>query len=73
MLYKHNKYICDFNIYLPSIDDKLINFINTIENNYNEIELKLIKKAYNLIKNMLFNGDKKCICYLYFSFSHFVI
>jgi superfamily II DNA/RNA helicase len=27
-------------------------------------EIKLIKKAYNLIKNMLFNGDKKCICYL---------
>ena len=60
----NNKYICDFNIYLPLIDDKLINFINTIENNYNKIEIKLIKKAYNLITNMLFNGDKKCICYL---------
>jgi superfamily II DNA or RNA helicase len=58
------KYICDFKIYLPNIDENLEKFINFIKNNYSDIEIKLIKKAYNLIKNMLFNGDKKCICYL---------
>jgi ERCC4-related helicase len=60
----NNKYICDFNIYLPYQTEELINFLNIIKNNYNEMEIKLIKKAYNLVKSMLFNGDKKCICYL---------
>jgi superfamily II DNA or RNA helicase len=59
-----NKYICDFNIYLANVSNKLIEFLEVIKNNYNGIELKLIKKAYNLVKSMLFNGDKKCICYL---------
>jgi superfamily II DNA or RNA helicase len=59
-----NKYICDFNIYLPDLSRELIKSLELITTNYNEIELKLIKKAYNLIKSMLFNGDKKCICYL---------
>ena len=59
-----NKYICDFNIYLPNISKELIKFMEIIKNNYNDMELKLIKKAYNLVKSMLFNGDKKCICYL---------
>ena len=58
------KYICDFNIYLPDESDKLNKFMEVINNNYNNIELKLIKKAYNLVKSMLLNGDKKCICYL---------
>jgi superfamily II DNA or RNA helicase len=58
-----NKYICDFNIYLPNIPE-IKNFIEFIENNYIPLEIKMIKKAYNLIKSMLFNGDKKCICYL---------
>ena len=59
-----NKYICDFKIYLPTDSDELNKFMGVIKNNYNENELKLIKKAYNLVKSMLFNGDKKCICYL---------
>jgi superfamily II DNA or RNA helicase/phage anti-repressor protein len=59
-----NKYICDFNIYLLNITDKTNNFIDVIKENYNNLEIKLVKKAYNLIKSMLFNGDKKCICYL---------
>jgi hypothetical protein len=59
-----NKYICDFNVYLPDLSKELIESLEIITINYNDIELKLIKKAYNLIKNMLFNGDKKCICYL---------
>ena len=58
------KYICDFNIYLPDISNELQKFMDVINDNYDINELKLIKKAYNLIKNMLFNGDKKCICYL---------
>jgi superfamily II DNA or RNA helicase len=59
-----NKYICDFNIYLPNITDEMTKFIDVVKINYKENEIKLIKKAYNLIKSMLFNGDKKCICYL---------
>jgi superfamily II DNA or RNA helicase len=59
-----NKYICNFNIYLPNITDEIIKFLEVIKNNYNDMELKLIKKAHNLVKSMLFNGDKKCICYL---------
>jgi hypothetical protein len=58
-----NKYICDFNIYLPNIPE-IKKFIEFIENNYTPLEIKIIKKAYNLIKSMLYNGDKKCICYL---------
>ena len=59
-----NKYICDFNIYLPDVSQELNKFVEVINQNYNDTELKLIKKAYNLVKSMLFNGDKKCICYL---------
>ena len=58
-----NKYICNFNIYLPDIPE-INKYVEIIKNNYTEQEIKLIKKAYNLIKSMLFNGDKKCICYL---------
>ena len=58
-----NKYICDFNIYLPEITD-ITNFIEFIESKYTVDKIKIIKKAYNLIKGMLFNGDKRCICYL---------
>jgi ERCC4-related helicase len=58
-----NKYICDFNIYLANISNELTKFMEAIKN-YNVTEMKLIKKAYNLVKSMLFNGDKKCICYL---------
>jgi predicted helicase len=28
------------------------------------IDEKIIKKAYFMLKSMLFNGDKKCICYM---------
>jgi superfamily II DNA or RNA helicase len=59
-----NKYICDFKIYLPNDSDELNKFMEVIKNNYDEMKLKLIKKAYNLVKSMLLNGDKKCICYL---------
>lgn len=58
-----NKYICNFNIYLPDIPE-INKYVEIIKNNYTEQEIKLIRKAYNLIKSMLFNGDKKCICYL---------
>jgi len=58
-----NKYICDFNIYLPDIPE-INKYIEIIQNNYTEDEIKLIRKAYNLVKSMLFNGDRRCICYL---------
>lgn len=53
-----NNYICDFNIYLPIVNDELNKFIDIIKKNYKDNELKLIMKAYNFIKSLLFNGDK---------------
>jgi ERCC4-related helicase len=36
--------------------------INKISNS--DINEKIIKKGYFILKSMLFNGDKKCICYM---------
>jgi len=58
-----NKYICDLNIFLPDIPE-INKYIEIIQDNYTENEIKLMRKAYNLIKSMLFNGDRRCICYL---------
>uniref|UniRef100_A0A6C0DZU4 Helicase ATP-binding domain-containing protein n=1 Tax=viral metagenome TaxID=1070528 RepID=A0A6C0DZU4_9ZZZZ len=58
------KYICDFNVFIPHKNDKLENFLTLIKEKYNDFELKLIKKSYYILKSMLLNGNKKCICYL---------
>ena len=59
-----NKYICDFNIFIPDKNENYNNFVKLIDNINNESNIKLIKKAYFILKSMLYNGDKKCICYM---------
>jgi superfamily II DNA or RNA helicase len=60
-----NKYICDFNIYIPDKNENYQLFINMIKKTCNHnINEKILMKAYFILKSMLFNGDRKCICYM---------
>jgi superfamily II DNA or RNA helicase len=60
-----NKYICDFNIYIPDKTDQYTKFTELIKDSCDSaINQLLIKKAYFMLKSMLYNGDKKCIYYL---------
>lgn len=60
-----NKYICDFSIYIPDKNDSNQMFSELIKKTCNKlVDEKIIKKAYFMLKSMLFNGDKKCICYM---------
>ena len=60
-----NKYICDFTIYIPDKNENFQSFIELIDKLLNEnTNIRLIVKAYFMLKSMLFNGDKKCICYM---------
>jgi superfamily II DNA or RNA helicase/phage anti-repressor protein len=60
-----NKYICDFSIYIPDKNDNYQSFVELLKKTCNDnINEKIIKKAYFMLKSMLFNGDKKCICYM---------
>ena len=59
-----NKYICDFNIYIPDKNEDYNNFVKLIDNINSESNIKLIKKAYFILKSMLYNGDRKLICYM---------
>jgi len=60
-----NNYICDFTIYIPDKNESYQLFVELIKKTCNSnIDEKLIKKAYFMLKSMLFNGDKKCICYM---------
>ena len=60
-----NKYICDFTIYIPDKNEDYQLFVDlirkTCNNNLND---KIIKKTYFMLKSLLFNGDRKCICYM---------
>jgi superfamily II DNA or RNA helicase len=63
------KHICDFNVYIPHHAPfeegyMINNLLHLLNGNYNEKDIKLIKKAYYILKSMLMNGNKKCICYL---------
>ena len=62
----NNKYICDFNIYIPDKNEDYQLFVDMIKETCNNdiIDEKIIKKTYFMLKSMLFNGDKKCICYM---------
>jgi len=62
----NNKYICDFNIYIPDKNEDYQLFVDMIKKicNNDIIDEKIIKKTYFMLKSMLFNGDKKCICYM---------
>jgi superfamily II DNA or RNA helicase len=55
-----NKYICDFDIYIPDKNDDFSSLTNLCNENMN---IKTITKTYFMLKSMLFNGDKKLICY----------
>ena len=57
------KYICDFNIYIPdnSDDHKLFNAMITKIGNINN---NIGTKAYFMLKSMMYNGSRKCICYM---------
>ena len=60
-----NKYICDFNIYIPDNNENYQLFVDIIKKTCNDtFNEKIIMKAYFMLKSMLFNGDKKCICYM---------
>jgi len=59
------KYILDFNITIPDKNetfDSLIDLIKKICDK--QINIPLVIKAYFILKGLLFNGNKKCICYI---------
>ena len=61
----NNKYICDFNIYIPDKNEDYQLFIEMLKKTCNQcLNDKIVKKAYFMLKSMLFNGDRKCICYM---------
>ena len=61
----NNKYICDFNIYIPDKNENYEKFVELLKTSCNNnINDKIIKKAYFMLKSILFNGDRKCICYM---------
>ena len=60
-----NKYICDYDIYVPDVH---VNNFNTTENIHKEIKISTMVKSLGprihfLIKGMLETGSKKCIAY----------
>jgi superfamily II DNA or RNA helicase len=60
-----NKYICDFKIVIPAKKNYIDNFMNMLNDlNYTESDIKLVNKAYFLLRSMLFEGSRKCITYL---------
>lgn len=60
-----NKYICDFKIYIPDKKDNFDGFSELINRTCNtDVKKELIKKAYFILKGMLYNGNKKCIIYM---------
>ena len=60
-----NKYICDFSIYIPDKNETYQTFVELIKKTCDDnIDEKIIKKAYFMLKSILYNGDKKCICYM---------
>jgi superfamily II DNA or RNA helicase len=60
-----NHYICDLKIILPeykNYNDIFEQLLNNIE--YNKTDIKLVKKAYFLLRSLLYEGSRKCIVYL---------
>jgi superfamily II DNA or RNA helicase len=60
-----NGYICDIKIILPEKK----NYLNIFEKllidiNYEKMNIKLVNKAYFLLRSLLYEGSKKCIVYL---------
>jgi hypothetical protein len=60
-----NKYICDFKIVIPKEKNYIELFKNMLDDlNYTESDIKLVNKAYFLLRSMLYEGSRKCITYL---------
>ena len=67
-----NKYINDFEIVLPTNEYTTINFEDFLElfkiekkEDFGDLSrCKYIRKMYFLVRNMLYNGNKKCIIYM---------
>jgi superfamily II DNA or RNA helicase len=65
-----NKYICDFNISVPSgevlQDNGLDNIANILCNADDKFEKdkSIIKKIYFILQSLKYNGNKKCIVYV---------
>ena len=63
----NNKYINDFEIVLPTnnyVNLNIDEFLKLFDIQNNSIHnVKIIKKIYFLIRNIIYNGNKKCILY----------
>jgi superfamily II DNA or RNA helicase len=60
-----NKYICDFKIIIPETKSYIEYFKDMLNDlNYSETDIKLVNKAYFLLRSMLYEGSTKCIVYL---------
>lgn len=62
-----NKYICDFKIIIPEYNNFNNIFeilLKNLDVDYEDDDIKLINKAYFLLRSILYNGSKKCIVYL---------
>jgi superfamily II DNA or RNA helicase len=57
-----NKYVCDYNIYLPLIIDEEIAIDKPAE--LNKLDNDLCKKGLFIVNGMLKTGSKRCIVYL---------
>lgn len=66
-----NHYICNFTIHIPDMNENfdniflLINAIDTLNNKqFSQADKLIIIKTYFMLRSLLYNGDKKCICYM---------
>lgn len=60
-----NGYICDIKIILPEKKNYLYIFEKLlIDINYKRMDIKLVNKAYFLLRSLLYEGSRKCIVYL---------
>jgi hypothetical protein len=57
-----NKYICDYKIYLPLVEKKIVNIEQPVE--LLELDNDLCKKGLFVINGMLKTGSRRCIIYL---------
>ena len=58
----NKKYICDFKIILSQNKDYISIFEHLLTDiKYNKSDLKLVNKAYFLLRSLLYEGSRKCI------------
>ena len=60
-----NKYICDFDIVIHENNQDLYKFSYLLKQLCSDnLDIKLIAKAYFMLKGMMYFGNRKCICYM---------